>query len=76
MKCPQQIRNAINRRVRSAMAWNESDHIISVWCRDNDIELDTEDCFGGVEGILNPKDSAKRILKAIKNKKEQEQKNI
>ncbi|MBR1442541.1 MAG: hypothetical protein IJ583_03290 [Firmicutes bacterium] len=76
MKCPQQIRNAINRRVRSAMAWNESDIIISVWCKDNGIELDSADCFGGVEGIINPKDSAERILKAIKNKKEQEHKNI
>lgn len=68
MKIPRHIKNAINRRVRTAIAWNESDYIISLWCRGNGIELNTEDCFGGVEGILNPEESAKRIQEAIKNK--------
>ena len=66
MKIPKYVDLMLKERVRAAVAWNEADFAVSCWCDSHGIELDTCDCHGGVEGIVNPEESADRIREAIK----------
>lgn len=65
LKIPSYIRDSIDKRTKAAEIFNKHDLIISQWCMSNNIKLEDYDCFGGVEAIVNPNDSKKRILDAI-----------
>ena len=65
LKIPYYIRDSLDKRKRAAEMFNEHDLIVSQWCMNNGVELEEYDCFGGVEAIVNPDDSKKRILEAI-----------
>ena len=68
MKIPKYIEKALKDRVNAANKWNEADSIISIFLvkKGLDEKVDTSDFFGGVEGIVNPENSADRIRTAIK----------
>ena len=70
MKCPKFIRHALRCKINAANRWREYDLIVSRWCKENGIILENEDCFGGIEGIVNPEESAERILEAITSKED------
>lgn len=65
VKVPKKIIDELERRTKAAYAWNDADYNISKWLDDHEIEVDTCDYHGGVEGIVNPRESAKRIIEAI-----------
>ena len=65
LKVPRYIRDSLDKRKRAAEMFNKHDLIVSQWCMNNGVELEECDCFGGVEAIVNPDDSKKRILEAI-----------
>lgn len=65
LKIPHYIRDLLDKRAKAAEMFNKYDLIISQWCMNNNIKLEDYDCFGGVEAIVNPNDSKKRILDAI-----------
>ena len=65
LKVPHYIRDSLDKRKRAAEMFNKYDLIVSQWCMNNSIELEDYDCFGGVEAIVNPNDSKKRILEVI-----------
>lgn len=65
MEIPRHIKASLDKREKAAKMFNEHDLIVSQWCMNNGVELEEYDCFGGVEAIVNPYDSKKRILEAI-----------
>lgn len=70
MKCPKYIEEAINKREKAAYMFNHYDKMVSDWCDKHDILLETFDCRGGCESLVNPSASAIRVLEAIKIHKE------
>ena len=70
MKIPKYIDEALKKRTKAAMAFNEHDWIISDWLDKNGIsdDLDFEDFHGGVESVVNPRESENRIREAILSK--------
>ena len=68
MKIPKFIEKALNDRVSAATKFNNADLIISEWCDKNGIYLESHDCYGGVESLVNPYESAERISQAIRSK--------
>ena len=68
MKIPKYIEKALERRKNAAYIWNNNDYIIGKFIEDNEIEVDSMDYFGGVEGIVNPYFSNERIRQAILEK--------
>ena len=65
LEVPHYIRDSLDKRKRAAEMFNKHDLIVSQWCMNNGVELEDYDCFGGVEAVVNPDDSKKRILEAI-----------
>ncbi len=65
------IDEALRRRTRAAETYTRNDLVISKFIDNNDLEnnIDPEDFHLGVEGIVNPKESEKRIRIAIARKK-------
>ena len=67
---PKYIEDALRRRTKAAVSFNENDLILSRYI-DRHPELlemiDSEDFHGGVESIVNPQDSEKRVRTAIEN---------
>lgn len=67
---PKYIENALRRRTKAALSFNDNDLILSRYI-DRHPELlgtiDSEDFHGGVESIVNPKDSERRVRTAIEN---------
>lgn len=67
---PKYIENALRRRTKAAVSFNENDLILSRYI-DHRPELletiDSEDFHGGVESIVNPEESEERIRSAIKD---------
>ena len=68
MKIPKYIEKLINRRANLASQFREVDNKLSKWIEDNGIELDGSDYYGGVESLMNPWDSTRRVEQAIKDK--------
>lgn len=68
MEIPKYIEKLINRRANLASQFREVDNKLSKWIENNGIELDTADYYGGVESLMNPWDSARRVEQAIKDK--------
>lgn len=68
MKIPKYVEKFINRRANLASQFCEVDNKLSKWIENNNIELDSEDYYGGVESLMNPWDSARRVEQAIKDK--------
>ena len=69
MQCPKYIREALEKRTKAANAWNKYDSIVSRYIQEHNLDqyIDSADFFGGVEGIVNPEESERRILEAIEN---------
>ena len=67
---PKYIEDALRRRTKAAVSFNENDLILSRYI-DRHPELletiDSEDFHGGVESIINPHDSERRVRTAIEN---------
>lgn len=67
---PKYIENALRRRTKAAVSFNENDLILSRYI-DRHPELlemiDNEDFHGGVESIVTPQDSERRVRTAIEN---------
>lgn len=68
MEIPKYIEKLINRRANLASQFREVDNKLSEWIENNGIGLDSEDYYGGVESLMNPWDSARRVEQAIKDK--------
>lgn len=70
MKCPKYIEKALLRRANHAAAFSTLDVEIMEFLEKNDIEVEEYDICGGCESYVNPYDSSRRILEAIKAKGE------
>ena len=70
MRVPKYILKKIQLRAKHALAWTEYDCDVAAWLRKHDIEVETEDISGGVEGIVHPIESGRRIIQAIEKKQE------
>lgn len=68
MEIPKYIEKLINRRANLASQFLEVDNKLSKWIENNGIELDRAYYYGGVESLINPWDSARRVEQAIKDK--------
>lgn len=68
MKIPKYIEKIIEQRCKLAFELNSKDFELSEWLEKNEIEVSTDDIFGGCEMYVNPSDSANRIRKAIERK--------
>lgn len=68
MEVPKYIENALKKRAQAAFMYLENDFIIFQWCEKNDVPVEECDILTGCESIVNPADSAMRILNAIRNK--------
>lgn len=68
MKIPKYIDEMLERKARAAETYNELEYKIDTWLRKNDIEIESYDDSGGVEGIVNPRDSIDRIRQCILEK--------
>lgn len=71
MNIPKYILKALGRRARAAESFNTNDLIISKFIDKHNIEIESYDYHGGVESIVNPYNSAKRVALAILNKNRQ-----
>lgn len=69
MKCPNYIKKAIIKRAKLADQFFDLDCIISEWIDKQGIEVDCADVHGGCESMVNPYDSAQRLLDAIEQDK-------
>ena len=67
MKVPKYIEYALKQRAKAAETWYKYDNIITDFIRKHDIDVSDEDYCGGVEGIVNPEESAASVLQCIKN---------
>lgn len=67
MKCPKYIEDALNKREKAAYMFNHYDWMVSNWCDKHNVPLETYDCYGGCESLVNPSHSTERVLEAIKN---------
>ena len=65
MKIPKNIENAIEQRTKAAERFNHYDYIISEWIDNNGICVESYDTHGGVESIVNPGASARRLKESI-----------
>lgn len=70
MKIPKYIDEALKKRTKAAEAFTEHDWTVSEWLDKNGIadNLDSEDFHGGVESVVNPRNSERRIREAILSK--------
>lgn len=70
MKIPKYIDEALKKRTKAAEAFNHYDWIISHWIDEHGLEedIDLADFHGGVESIVNPRESEKSIRTAILQK--------
>lgn len=66
MKCPKYIEDALNKRAKAAIQFNKYDSLVSRWINKNNIYVESENTFGGVDAIMHPEESKKVILEAIK----------
>lgn len=66
MEIPKRIIHIIERRMKAAYTFSEMDMELGEWLTKKGIEVEPCDVFGGVEAIVNPSDSAERIIEAIK----------
>lgn len=67
MKIPNYIENAINQRAMHAERFQHYDYMVSQWVDKNGVDAENCDIYGGVESIVNPWASARRLKEAIKN---------
>ena len=65
MKIPKNIENAIEQRAKAAERFNYYDYIISKLIDNNGIDVDGGDTHGGVESIVNPWTSARKLKESI-----------
>lgn len=65
MKCPEYIKEAIRKREKYAYLFMDYDYTVSHWCDTHGVILETYDSHGGCESLVNPSDSADRVLRAI-----------
>ena len=70
MKCPKYIEEALRRRANHAAKFTSLDVMIMEFLEKNDIIVEEYDICGGCESYVNPHDSSRRILEAIKAKGE------
>ena len=68
MKIPKYIDEMLERKARVAETYNELEYQIDTWLRKNNIEIESYDDSGGVEGLVNPRDSIDRIRQCILEK--------
>lgn len=68
MEIPKYIDRLINTRASLASQFNDTDCKLSKWLDKNGIEAESCDYHGGVEALVNPWDSAKRVRQAINDK--------
>ena len=70
MKIPKYIDEALKKRTRAAEEFNKYDWIVSRWIDEHGLEddIDTADYYGGVESIVNPRESEASIRLAILQK--------
>lgn len=66
MVVPKYIENALEQRAKHAERFNHYDFIVSEWCDKNDVITESCDTHGGVESIVNPWSSSRRVKEAIK----------
>ncbi len=65
MKVPKYIREALRKRTKAAEAWNKYDGIITDFINKHKIDVPAEDYCGGVEGIVNPRESEESVIRCI-----------
>lgn len=65
MRVPKYILDALERRAKAAETWEKNDRIITDFITKNKIDVPTENYCGGVEGVVNPWDSARVIIECI-----------
>lgn len=66
MKCPKYIEEALNKRAKAAIRFNKYDSLVSRWIDKNNIYVESENTWGGVDAIVNPEESKEIVLEAIK----------
>lgn len=71
MDIPKYVLKALGRRARAAETFNTNDLIVSKFIDKHNINVESYDYHGGVESIVNPYNSAKRVTLAILNKNKQ-----
>lgn len=67
---PKYIKDALRRRTRAAVSFSENDRVLSKYIEKHPElyeAIDSADFIGGVESIVNPHESEKRVIKAIEN---------
>ena len=65
MRVPKRIYELIDKRAKAADKFNEYDLELSFWLDEHGIETENYDIHGGVESIVNPWESARRIKQAL-----------
>ena len=70
MKIPKYIDEALKKHTKAAEAFSRYDWIVSNWIDKQGLEddIDLADYHGGVESIVNPRESERTIREAILNK--------
>lgn len=70
MKIPKYIDEALKRRTKAAIMFDNNDLIISEWIEKNGLtdDVDTSDIYGGAESIVHPEESERNIREAILRK--------
>lgn len=68
MRVPKYVMKIIERRAKAAIAAREADIALCEWLDAKGVldEVELYDVYGGAEMYVNPWESAKRVLKAIK----------
>ena len=69
MKCPEYVKNALLQRAKTAGKFIKCDTVVVEWLEKNNMVdvVEDYDILTGCEALVNPTDSAKRILEAIEN---------
>jgi hypothetical protein len=69
MKCPEYVKNALLQRAKAAEKFIKCDTVVVEWLEKNNMVdvVEDYDILTGCESLVNPTDSAKRILEAIEN---------
>ena len=67
MKIPKYIDEALKKRTKAAEMFLSNDLIVSNWIAEHGLadDIDTCDFYGGVESLINSRESEQRIRSAI-----------
>lgn len=67
MDCPKYIREALKKRAKAAFNYLKYDYMVSTWLESKDLDFKVEeyDIRTGVESLMNPYASSKRVLDVI-----------